>query len=250
MKKKKTRALVAKHVEHLKGEALEGNYKPLIRHYVYKKSGIYALYRKNKLYYVGLATNLNGRLMRHHIRDRHAGLWDEFSVYLTPGTQYLKEIEALVLRIASPKGNLQKGKFKRSVDLLRQIDGDIKIMQKLERTRIGTSRLRHHTSSHSRRHKRKHRLNNSHEPTLAPYIKKRIHIRFNYKGNLYVAHVRKDGTITFGSETHRARKLMGPVYTSPSMAARAVTKRSIDGWLNWKYKNRKGEWVKLDELRK
>ena len=35
-------------------------------------SGIYALYRKERLYYVGLTTNLLGRI-NQHLKDRHAG---------------------------------------------------------------------------------------------------------------------------------------------------------------------------------
>ena len=78
------------------------------------------------------------------------------------------------------------------------------------------------------------------QPSLAPYVKKRMKIRRKYKGKLHVASVRSNGTINY----------KGNVYNSPSMAGKAVTKRSTHGWLFWRYKNRKGEWVKLNELRK
>ena len=43
-------------------------------------SGIYALYKKDKLYYVGLTTNLFGRI-KWHMKDRHAGKWDSFVIF-------------------------------------------------------------------------------------------------------------------------------------------------------------------------
>jgi type I restriction-modification system DNA methylase subunit len=36
-----------------------------------RRHGVYALYRGNRLYYVGLASNLRSRL-NTHLRDRHA----------------------------------------------------------------------------------------------------------------------------------------------------------------------------------
>jgi len=52
-------------------------------------------------------------------RDRQAEAWDHFNVYLTQGDEHLKELESLVLRIASPKGNRVAGKFMGSSDLMR-----------------------------------------------------------------------------------------------------------------------------------
>ena len=42
-------------------------------------AGIYALYKENKLYYVGLTGNLFGRI-RWHLKDRHAGKWNKFKL--------------------------------------------------------------------------------------------------------------------------------------------------------------------------
>ena len=75
--------LVSQHLENISHEALS-KYQDVIRSYVRGRQGIYALYRKNELYYVGLAGNLRSRL-RSHLRDRHKKLWDRFSVYLTIG---------------------------------------------------------------------------------------------------------------------------------------------------------------------
>ena len=118
-KKKRTRRgqLVCQHLENVSRKALE-TYQPIIREYVRGKHGVYALYRKNHLYYVGLASNLINRL-KMHLKDRHANTWDRFSVYLTKGDRHLKELETLAIRISSPKGNQMKGGFVRS-DNLRQ----------------------------------------------------------------------------------------------------------------------------------
>ena len=106
--------LVCQHLENVSREALE-KYQDIIKRYVKGRHGIYALFRRNRLYYVGLATNLRNRL-KIHLKDRHAHTWDRFSVYLTIKDEHLHELEALVLRIASPKGNRQAGKFVRSQD--------------------------------------------------------------------------------------------------------------------------------------
>jgi hypothetical protein len=34
------------------------------------------------------------------------------------------------------------------------------------------------------------------------------------------------------------------------MAGKAARGRIVNGWSFWRFKNSKGEWVKLDELRK
>ena len=107
--------LVCQHLENISRKALE-NYQKIIKEYVKGRHGVYALYRKNNLYYVGLASNLRNRLTTH-LRDRHANTWDSFSVYLTIKDSHLRELETLILKIASPKGNRQSGKFIKSQDL-------------------------------------------------------------------------------------------------------------------------------------
>jgi hypothetical protein len=79
----KRKPLVSQHLENISREALE-KYQNLIRRYVRRRQGVYALYRRKKLYYVGLASNLRSRLL-HHLRDRHGDSWDRFSVYFTIG---------------------------------------------------------------------------------------------------------------------------------------------------------------------
>jgi hypothetical protein len=79
----KHKPLVSQYLEAISGTALD-KYQRVIRAYVRQRHGVYALYRRDKLYYVGLAKNLRNRL-KHHLRDKHQGKWDRFSVYLTIG---------------------------------------------------------------------------------------------------------------------------------------------------------------------
>jgi hypothetical protein len=118
--KKKRRAKSGLVIEHLEGisRSAINLYPDIITEYARGRSGVYALYKGKDLYYVGLAKNLRSRL-QGHLRDRHAEAWDHFNVYLTQGDEHLKELESLVLRIASPKGNRISGKFMGSSDLKR-----------------------------------------------------------------------------------------------------------------------------------
>jgi hypothetical protein len=229
----KQKSLVTQHLENLSREVLK-DYRDIIREYVKRRHGVYALYRKSRLYYVGLASNLRSRL-NSHLRDRHADTWDRFSIYLTVGDEHLRELESLVMRIATPKGNKQKGKFSRSEDLRRRFRRQVSQYQKIE-----LNRLFGLTTPKEAEKIKLHIRGDGRLPTLARYVSKRFKIRFEYKGKYYVARVRSDGAINY----------RGKVYTSPSTAASAVTKRAMDGWWAWKYQRAPGDWVRLDELRR
>ena len=89
-------------------------------------SGLYALYRGKKLYYVGLANNLFWRL-HGHTRNKHKGRWNRFAIYRISKVRFLKDIEALVLRIARPPGNSVSGNFHPDADVtkvLKKIQGN------------------------------------------------------------------------------------------------------------------------------
>jgi hypothetical protein len=95
-------------------------YPDIVRTLIRRRSGIDALYKQDKLYYVGLASNLLGRV-NGHLDDRHHGAWDRFSVYLTSNDAYIKPLESLLLRIARPSGNRVSGGFGRSINLYRPL---------------------------------------------------------------------------------------------------------------------------------
>jgi hypothetical protein len=225
----KSAQLVCQHLENISGDVLE-DYQDIIRDYVSRRQGVYALYKEDDLYYVGLASDLSSRL-KSHLRDKHAGQWDRFSVYLTIGDKHLRELESLILRVVKPKpdGNTKVGNFARSEDLLARLKRDI---QKRHRENLD------------------HILGRNEEtllvvlpgrmPPLLPYVKKVFRLRGESRGQTFKASVKPDGTI------YRR----GKTYQSPSAAAFAVTKYPVDGWWFWKYERAPGDWVRLDELRK
>lgn len=199
--------------------------------------GVYALYKGKSLYYVGLASDLRGRV-KQHLRDKHAGKWDKFSVYLVRDVQHIKELEALTMRIASPKGNTAKGRLPYAENLKRALGVQIRSAMDIQLDGIlGGGKSRRPRTRASRKSVA---AESTRTPTLAAYITKPLRIRGSYKGEVFYANVNKSGSIRFE----------GNLYTSPSMAGKAARKRSTNGWVFWHYRNSEGEWVRLDELRK
>jgi hypothetical protein len=84
------------------------------------------LYKRDSLYYVGLAKNLYWRLLGH-TKNRHEGRWNRFAIFRIGRVRYLKDIETLLLRVAQPPGNMVSGHLHRDADLtnvLRRIQQD------------------------------------------------------------------------------------------------------------------------------
>lgn len=197
--------LVCQRLENISREAL-GRYQNIIRQYVRRRHGVYALYRREKLQYVGLATNLRSRLGRH-LRDRHQDSWDRFSVYLTIGDTHLKELEALILRIAKPAGNKVKGKFVKCEDIRKKFARDVRQRQRSE--------LKSLLGKVSVEEKSMGNFQESRIPVMANYVKTSMKLQAVFKGKTLAARVRRDGLIRFGRK----------VYSSPSLAAAAACKR-------------------------
>lgn len=180
------------------------------------RHGIYALYRRGKLCYVGLARNLNSRL-KQHLKDRHGESWDRFSVYLTIGDGHVKELESLLLQIVKPKGNKHGGGFAKSENLRRRLARDIRVQQKQELDSLvgrGVS---------DKRGKKTEAQPVRGGPVLSRYVTGPMKLRATLKGKKLRANVRRDGTIRFG----------GKIYDSPSRAAGVATGRAANGWSFW-----------------
>lgn len=219
--------LVCQHLENISRDALE-RYQDILKVYIRRRHGIYALYRKGTLYYVGLASNLRSRLTRH-LKDKHKHSWDRFSVYLTLSDSHKKELESLVLRIFQPKGNAHGGGFYRSENLLKRLVADFRMRQRKELMAL-LGRAERDTKPQQELL----------DVPLAPYVSKPMRLRGRFKGKLYKARLRKDGQIRFNRKT----------YATPSSAGAAVRKRSTNGWYFWLYERSPNDWVKLKELRK
>ena len=224
--------LVGQHLENVSSEVFE-KYQDIIKEYVRGQQGIYALFHKNKLYYVGLASSLGNRL-KQHLNDRHALLWDRFSVYLMLKDDHMREIEALIMRVASPRGNHHKGKLARSKDLAPEFKKAIQQFHHREICSIFGQKKNVAAITTGQKSK------DARQPALAACVTKSFEIRLRYKGISYKAIVKKDGSILFEGKT----------YTSPSGAGRAIKGRATNGWTSWTCKNTAGQWVELDTLRK
>ena len=223
--------LVCQHLENISRTALK-EYQDIVRQYVRNSHGVYALYRKDKLYYVGLARNLKMRL-GHHLRDQHGESWDRFSVYLTIGDSHLRELEALILRIVKPKGNTQKGKFARSEDIKRRFGRDVRnrhreaidILLGIQKRSVdGDSKFRPVGKTGA----------------LVKILRGRaFRLRRRYKGKLYKARLRKDGKVVHDKV----------IYPTPSAAGKAICGHAVNGWKFWQCERAPGDWVKLEKIR-
>lgn len=219
--------LVIEHLENIGAEVFE-KYAAVITRFVDRRNGIYALYKGEALYYVGLASNLKGRV-KQHLSDRHARKWDRFSVYLTQGDRFLKEMESLLLRITPTEGNRVKGKLSGSRDLKRDLHKNIKESQRMELYGLlGNKKA-------GEKPTRKAKTQSS-PLSLAERL---VFLKREYKGTVYRATWRRDGTVL----------VKGKVYESLSAAGRAVTKRGTNGWTFWMARDADKEWVRLDRLK-
>jgi len=229
---KRAAQLVSQHLENISSEALE-KYQDIVRRYVRGRQGVYALYRRGKLYYVGLAGNLRSRL-KQHLKDRHGLSWDRFSVYLTIGDRHLKELESLLLKIVKPAGNKQLGKFVKSEDLRRRFSKDIRTLHRRELNWVIGRGL----TLESGRKRRE--FPEGRQPILAKYANRPRILQARYRGKVLRALVRRDGSIRFA----------GKIYRSPSLAgAAACRRRTCNGWTFWTFERAPGDWVPLDMLR-
>ncbi|TYT25555.1 hypothetical protein FZO89_04360 [Luteimonas viscosa] len=224
--------LFTQYLERVSGRLLE-EYPQVIATMIRGHAGVYALYKGERLYYVGLASNLMTRVKQHQ-KDRHAKRWDKFSVYLASADEHIKPLESLLLRIALPKGNLVKGGLPGAVDQRRSLTRLIRQHDSAKYASLFGGGL-------ARRQVRKATASAKGTLVLAGRLEKRIPLRAEYKGKIYTAALRKDGYISYS----------GDLYESPSAAGRAVVGAGhINGWAFWKYRKTGKGWVRLSELRK
>jgi hypothetical protein len=65
-------------------------------------------------------------------------------------------------------------------------------------------------------------------------------IRGTLNGRIFRARVQRNGTVRF----------KGKSYSSLSLAARAITKRSTNGWWFWQIERGRQNWVRMNKIRK
>ena len=109
IKRKKTRSKKDKVVGNCKEFALRENGFKDVPNKKMKGSGIYALYNRYGLFYIGLSnSSIRSRLLRH---DRNKKDWTMYSWYQIPQISNVSAIEKILLNIINPQGNKQRGKF-------------------------------------------------------------------------------------------------------------------------------------------
>lgn len=233
---KRTKSIVTGHLEKI-GAKVFDDFSSVITDIIKGHQGIYALFKKDRLYYVGLARNLKSRINAHN-KDRHQNKWTHFSLYIIRKEDHIKEIESLVLRIAYPKGNIIRGKLKQSRDLRPLLKN--KLVEEWERQLDGIIGVRKKEAIKSTAKKIKA---SKAERPLKGLLRGYQRIYCTYKGKDYKAKVLPNGVVELLPSKER--------FDSPSMAGMAVTKKkTINGWKFWKYRSGKGELVYIDALRK
>ena len=247
-KRRRVRGLVVGHLERVSGDVFDSR-SDAITELAGNRPGIYALYKNNALYYVGLARKLRLRgRVKSHLRDRHRGKWNSFSMYFVRSERYLKDLESLAIRIAYPKGNKARGKFGGAPDLRRMLRKKMlhsareeidALMGRISRPVDGE--LAPRSISARKAWKTRHKEEANHVPVLKGLLTDKA-LRMHYKGKKYRAWINRSGTIRLAHT--------GEVFDSPSGAAKAIRKQQSSGWYWWEFKNNQGEWQRLQELRR
>lgn len=235
MKRKKPDVIFEQYLEGVNGQAFE-RYRHAIVQLMKGKSGVYALYRDGRLYYVGLASNMLGRLTQH-MRDRHQGKWDRFSAYLTTRTDgpHIRELEALLLRIVAPQGNRVGGRLRNARDLSREFRSMMAAQASAERDDMLARRSRRQDPTKARQAAARKAAQTR---ALRQGAGRRTRLKAGYKGEEYSATLLADGQVRVGNDT----------FASLTAAAKAVTRRtSINGRWFWMARH-KGEWCRLSQL--
>ncbi len=190
-------------------------------------SGIYALYDDNELYYVGRASDLKRRV-HQHLKDRHDSQWTHFSLYLIKRSEYIGDIESLLIRIAAPVGNRAKPRGRDSKKLVKNLESLIKLKHKEEIRELISGRTA------------KSKSVKGNKGALKGLVERRTPIYKTYKGKEYKAIITPAGSISFKGKT----------YSTPTAAAKIIVDRqTVNGWNFWIIKNSSGEWVKLRDYK-
>ncbi|MDR1123845.1 MAG: GIY-YIG nuclease family protein [Elusimicrobiota bacterium] len=212
--------IITEYLDNISSKVFE-DYAMVINNLIRHKHGIYALYKRDKLYYVGKAVNLKNRI-KQHLRDKHSNKWDTFSLFVIKNEGHISDIESILIAVNSPQGNKisPRNKAKNLKRLLAQAlnnynEDDVNKMLCVEKEHKGKS-IR----------KKLVKIKKSFVPLYA-----------YYNGKEYRAVLIEPNKI----------KYKGKIYLSPSAAARAIVKTHCDGKNFWKVEYRKGMLKSLIE---
>ncbi len=233
-KVRKSKPIVEAYLERI-GQKVFKDFSSVITGLIKGNQGIYVLYKRDKLYYIGLASNLKNRI-KHHLNDKHKNYWTHFSLYIISKQEHIKEFESVILRIAYPKGNSVKGKLSRAKNLRPSLKRRLKAEWERQINGIIGGKKKKVVKSTAKKAK----TGKSERPLSGVFSGGKV-IYGSYKGKEYKAWVLANGGI----------KYKGRIYATPSGAGKAViTKGAVNGWNFWKYKDKSGELRKIADLRK
>lgn len=248
MRKSSTLSLMAKsrphvigHLERVASTAI-ARYRDQLTDLLDGQHGIYALYKNDRLYYVGLATDLRRRIDQHD-RDRHKGKWNRFSLYRVRKLDHIREIESLVLRIASPRGNRTGGRLGNAIDLRKQLRKSMEMRARLEIESLVPLRRQAKESNLPRKRAlrawrtRREKGNNLRRLNVRFLAGKTLHSQ--YKGKSHRAKVSREGGVYVN----------GSPFSSLSAAGASITGRATNGWRFWRIRE-KGKLTRLSEIKK
>ena len=194
-----------------------------------KNHGVYALYKKDTLYYVGKASDLRSRIKRH-LKSRRDTEWTHFSLYLTKKKQYMDDIESIVVTLARPKGNKNIPKGKTDARLRKRLEEIIDERHKnKKKIMLGLG---------SHRKPRRPPNDSGGRKSLKGLVSRSCSLYGKYKGRTHQAKLMPSGKVMYKNKE----------YDTPSAAGRAVTKYGCNGWAFWKVKDRKRRLVSLASL--
>ena len=206
--------------------------KELVRKYIGSVSGVYVLYKKGKLYYVGIAAanNLIKRVSQH-LKNKHSNKWDRFSLYPTENKQYAKDIEAIIFSIGKPDGNTNTPflgrKEKKTKSLIKK---EFKKLQAKNRVRIFDSENKKKTSKIDQ--KKTNKVVSFNNPFKSNKVLKKT-----YKGKDYKAVWLASGKI----------KYEGKIYSATGSAKAVSGKKVINGKEFWRVKTNEGSWIRIKD---
>ena len=186
------------------------NFKEALINKIGSKSGIYALHKGNKIYYVGKATKLKSRI-RHHLKDRHEGLWDAFSLYVIENRRIVPELEKILISLIRPEGN--KLNYERELRIAKkELKKEIIVLQNEELEALFDNEKK----------ERRKRLTTS--KSFRNSRNKAVKLQKIYGGKKYNAKLLANGKVKYKNK----------IYNSHTAVAKIITKRkTINGRYFW-----------------
>ena len=236
--KRISRPIVESYLERI-GQKVFSDFSSAITGLIKRHQGIYALYKRDKLYYIGLASNLKNRI-KHHLNDKHKNCWTHFSLYIVSRQEHIKEFESVILRVAYPKGNSVKGKLVRARNLKPELKELLDAELEKQINGIIGGGVKSGKGGEKIKSVKKTGKSSGDRPLKGLFKTGKV-IYATYKGKDYKAYVNRIGRLRY----------KGKWYDSPSAVGSVIRGgKSTNGWRFWKYKDKSGHLVLLTTLRK